>query len=466
MELILDIINKIIMWFKNFFRRKKKKQKKELETKKRIDALSKKQAKNMIVKMDDDKGDLSIGKMYSKANKETVSVVLRKIEELEKQILASDINEELKQAEVESLNKVITAINNKEINVKQALAIENKVDKLIKGNEISADKIDNLNETIKKELENKDEEKIVHEVEEKFHKANYVLCTSRLIEDYFDELRHLEEDMKLNHHDDYYYRDEIRRLQDRFGLLYDVYASPEIQSDLRYLKDDFISFKNDKYSLLTGSDVFNELQEKCRLLNEEREKGKIKPKPEVKKKEVKPLKKEEKPKEEVKKEVKDPFQEWREKILKRLQDMELANLILQEHDMQERNMKDQFINGLIDEYYAYLGGEKREFNFDRNKTKTEIANLYNDVTRRLCSLDKKEFIPLNHINLRLDEIAQLTLDNKHVLEERIIIDRKVDLSRDPSSIAVEKSLTSTLDKEFERNIGPRTPGAKVYMLKK
>jgi len=387
-----------------------------------------------------------------------------------------NINDENIENELENIKNITKIINDEKIYVNQIDELNNLMENTLYDNlHISTnDKINYLKTSIENLIDEdlKDYEKnILKKAYYQYDKVNYVIITTILIDELYDELKNTTEDLCKNKHNKSYYLAKIKHIEEKLNRIEKINNRIEVQKELDSLKKDLYTKQKDKYDLLYNNEIFFDLNKKCEQIlrqvefNEQQEKDKkiIKQKEEKQKEK---LKQEQREKEQEKKleELKEEKQK-EDNIIKRFLDLELARkiLLIRELNMLKKEKKD-IIKDTLDSYYEFIIGEQHQFNFLRNKVKTEVAKLYNDTMRNICILEDSTYIPIEHINLKLSDLASETLNNQQRLNKMIKEKNKVVIENQEISIKVEQKLSNILEneKKHEKERGNEQDKVKVY----
>ena len=194
-----------------------------------------------------------------------------------------------------------------------------------------------------------------------------------------------------------------------------VFFSDELQNELMNLKNksqvyneitrlrkELYTKSKDKYDLLYNNEIFMNIDKKCDdLLNKVNAK-------------VIDIKKEE-----VKENKVDKRKEYLENIIKRFQDMDLAReLILKDVDI-ELEKNDSLINYVNHIYNEFLYGESGEFNFEKNRNKTELVKFFNNINVAISYIKEENSISIGHINFRMNDLVDAVSVKKNELEDLI-----------------------------------------------
>ena len=126
----------------------------------------------------------------------------------------------------------------------------------------------------------------------------------------------------------------------------------------------------------------------------------------------------------------------------------LTNLLVH----RERVRSNDIIKVLENDYDDFLVGEENTFNFDRNKQKTEVCKLYNNLLEVLSNEQKSPFIPVEHINFPYQTFLEETISTKEALEKIAHKKTGTDIMLNPKSVAVSDKLDRELTKEKARNL--------------
>ena len=207
----------------------------------------------------------------------------------------------------------------------------------------------------------------------------------------------------------------------------------------------------DKYDLLYNTEIFENIRNSCDNLLTKVNRRIV----DIKKTEKKNADERKSKEKEQEEQMKKRDEEFQENLLKRFKDLELARRILlmsQSNNSLTKKSKD-LMPILEQYYYDFLNGEKVNFYFERNKTKTELVKLYNNLNYMESLLQNHEFVFVDHINYRMDELVEAVLLKKNNLES--IFERKYHYTKEEkeSNILVNNKLELIAEREKERNQG-------------
>ena len=462
--LIKDIIEKIKLWWKNLFKKKKK----IVKTKQQQiinNTISKKEKYVLNINLNEEDKTSTIGTLYPKLNSKNKFLLKRKTNTLKKKIIGLEIKQN--DLNIKVVDDILETIDNNEIYINQAIEINNLLNVINKDEELNLntnEKLNILKENISTIIDKKLDEyetSIIKKAYHEFDNVNYVIITTLLIDDIIDEINELNEDFKKNKYTKIEYERKINKIKDKIEKLQTINNRREVQDELENLKKDFYTKKKDKYDLLYNEEIFINLNNKCdellKIVND-KEKELINNNKMIMENQEKKEKKAKEKQEEIKKkkkeqqEKKELEEEYNENIIKRFIDMEFAHklILLRESKRKKLITKEDVINETLKYYNDFLIGENQEFNFERNRIKTEVTKLYNDITSTICSLEKKEFVPLEHINIKLEVLTEETLERQAILNDMIEKKHHHKMEDNETSKSVTNKLTNILTKEKQQ----------------
>lgn len=459
---VKDIYEKIKLWLINLFRKKKiviKKQQDLKEMNKQKTNTKKKYKINFTLNEEDK--STTIGTIYPKLSKENLQLLNKKSKLLKDKV--QNLNPKNKTG-LNNIDEIIKKINEGELEIDKAIEISNLLNDFTSDEQLhlnTNEKInllkDNISVIIDKKLDNYEND-IIKKAYKEYNDVNYVIMTTLLIDDIIDEISELNDDYRKNKYTKEEYERKINKIKDKINKLETIHKRKEVQIELERLRKDFYTKKKDKYDLLYSEEIFVNLNGKCdELLTIIKENEKK----EIEKKEISKAKKEEENKEKKKKteEEKDlkkkkeekekQKKEFNENVLKRFIDIEFAHklLLLRESKRKKLITRDEIINETLSYYHDFLIGENHEFNFERNRLKTEVAKLYNDINSTICAIEKREFTPLEHINIKLDLLTEATLENQILLNDMLEKKHHYRMEEHETSKNVTDKLNGILVKE-------------------
>lgn len=478
-NLIKDIIEKIKLWWKNLFKKKKIIN----QTKKNVldNYKQNKKTYHNINKIDNGNKSSNIGIIYPKLSKENLELLKQKGFSLKRKILNQQNKNNNKDIEIVDL--ILTSLNTNEIYVNQGVELNYLLNNINKDQEFNlntTEKLnlikDNISSIIDKKL-NDYETSIVKKAYLEYKDVNYIIVTTLIIDDLIKEINELSEDFEKNKLNKIEYEQKINKIKEKIDKLEIINNRKEITQEIEDLRKDFYTKKKDKYDLLYNDEIFINLNQQCdQLLKQAENKEKNdKLKKEKNKiininieKEKARKKIEEKKREKQKKEL----EEQKDNILKRFIDMEIAHriLLLREKARKKLIKREEIINETLNYYNDFLIGETNNFIFERNRTKIEVIKLYNDITSTIYSIKKKEFIPLEHINIKLQTITEKTLENQTLLNYMIEKKYTYKIEDHETNKAVTNKLNNILKNEKDKDKNNDKSNDKVlkkeYILQK
>lgn len=324
------------------------------------------------------------------------------------------------------VNKVIKLIEKKDISIIAEDEIEREISNINSDKNIldkDNTKLNDFSNRIFTIIGNIDKD-FASEVLKDYEKVNYITLSTTIIDKNYERLMKLEDDFKNHRYNKFYYEREINRIKKELNRLKDIKTNKEVNDHINLLKKELYTKSKDKYDLLYNNEIFINFNNECdELLN------KINAK-------VIDIKKD---KEEKKTITNKKEEEYIKKILLRFQDMELAREILLQAN--ERNIKitnrDDIINYINSIYEEFNNGIEANFNYEKNRKRTELVKLYNDINKVIGVVKKEEYIPILHINFKMDDLIEASLYKKDELDiilhnnkingcESSIIDEKLD----------------------------------------
>lgn len=386
--------------------------------------------------------------IYLLISEEQKSLLIEKVKVIEQDLLKID-NIDQKVISTK-LNVITKQIEKSKISFYQKEKIEKELDTLSNDHEISVDtdrKLDILKNNIDEIVKNFDKnvkEKVVKE----YKKINYITISNVLIDETIEEVKKLEENYHAHRFNRLYYNREIDKIKRRINELRKLRNSNKIREEVSLLKKEIYTKSKDKYDLLYNDEVFINLDKSCDEILERVNRKVI----DIKKppKEIKKERQDKKEQKEEKKKEEDNL--WRENILKRYQDLELASQLI--FLSKKKDVSFQNVNGLFSYmnqmYFDFINGEKVIFNFERNKTRFELVKLYNSLGFLGAMLTKQEFVFKEHINYKLEDLIDETANKKAEVESFLTEKFNYNSEKHEQSILVNNKLDILREKEMER----------------
>ena len=460
---IMTLIKKIINWFKSIFNRlfKKKNNNKILNRKeKKLNSKTKKQAsikntfnedmpgymiisdkekeklvysinlmKNLLIENHNKLKEKNVNELISdlKSNSKVNQQLFVEVNDNDKifnskhiELLIKELSPEEKKViydkqqaiikndnefmiQLSKIDSIIDILNNNKLSIIKEEKIEDEINGITSDKNIELDidkKIDNFSTNVCSIMENVDEDFLVNVVK-KYNKINYITITTEIIDKAYERFEKLQEDFQNHRYNKYYYEREISKIKNELNKVRDLKSRKDVNEHINNLKKELYTKSKDKYDLLYNNEIFVNIEKECDFLL-----NKINAK-------VIDIKKEEKI--EKKNDEKD---DYIKQILKRFKDMELARriiLLMQEEDKNNEKYEiTDFINNI---YNRYEEGLDEEFNFERNKNKTELVILYNGINGVMSKIKKEPYIKVDHINFKMNDLIEASKVKKNELKQ-------------------------------------------------
>ena len=434
MAIIRFIINLLKKLFKRLFRKKKvtKKIKKSV-----VNVKNKKYLKGYGAFVEETyNGILPLYLLIDESEKEKL---LEKINLIETKAIDNNVLKEL--------NKLSKKIENSRISFYQNEVIDEKLNSFLMDQEIKInqlEKVEILNKQIIEVLNDYDKN-LKARVLKEYDQINYITVATVVLDESLVEIRKLEDECKHHRHNRYYYEREINKIKKRINNLKSLRDNAKIYDEIVRLREDINIKSKDKYDLLYNKEIFDNIDKICDDLLQKVNRRVV---------DLKKIKKEEKDKEEKKQERKkeEEYEKWQENIFKRFEDIELARRLLLLRSKKEFDIKDEkdLLNQINQIYFDFINGEKVEFNFERNKTKTELVQLYNDINAINSVITKREYVFIDHINYQMMDLINGVISQKEELDE--FVEKKYNIKQEDNekSVLVSNKLEILKEKEEER----------------
>ena len=343
----------------------------------------------------------------------------KEVLEIYKNIKKEDENASI---EIRKIDDTIELINGQDITLYTIDEIDKEIDKLLNDKELEDNiniKIDEFNSNVYDILVEYDRD-VYDKVKSEFNELNYVTISTLLIDNTIKRIQKLEEDYKKHRYNKNYYEREVNKIKNLIKNLENIKDSEEVKKEIIRLRKELRIKSKDKYDLLYNNEIFMNLDEKCDILlnnvnrkvvdikNNERESQENLEKEKLKQEEELRLQKEKR-------------DEMLRRILERFQDMELARrLILLSQKKSIDLLNPASVTKYMEKMYSeFVDGVDENFNFQRNKSKTEMVKLYNDINLLNCALRNEGYISLDHINFRMTDLIEASKVKKGELESTL-----------------------------------------------
>ena len=91
-------------------------------------------------------------------------------------------------------------------------------------------------------------------------------------------------------------------------------------------------------------------------------------------------------------------------------------------------------------YLEFLNGVDDVFNYQRNKAKTELVKLYNDLNIIFYKNQEEKCVSIDHINFRMNDLIDAVIVKKREVGD------KFNLNQQPNNKLVDEKLDSFKEK--------------------
>ena len=328
---------------------------------------------------------------------------------------------------ISKVDNIINSLEKKNISLIEKNNIEETNDTFInsKSDSIIED-VTNYNKDVLYIMENINKN-IIDKVKLEYKKINYITLSTELIDEIQDKLQKVEDNYKNHRYNKYYYDREIKKIKRQILELKELKNKPYVYNEILKLRKELYTKSKDKYDILYNNEIYMDINQKCDdLINKVNAK-------------VVDIKKEKKEKDKQKKN-----NEYIKNILLRFQDMKLAREIIMNKNLEDfknesemlfyiKNMYDEFSSNTID----------KSFNFDRNRDKTELVVFFNKLSKVNSYLKKEQFIPIEHINFRMNDLLEAVDYKKEELNTIMSKKYNVDIGNEN----VDNTINNLMKKE-------------------
>ena len=327
----------------------------------------------------------------NKVDLKKINSLLTNYDEVAKESVEGLIKNNLEQNRIikegiSNIDEILEYVNKNNI----SLETNNMIDSIV--DEFPSEKSIIYNKDIINKIKHWDKS-IIDKVKLDYQKVNYVTVSTHLIDTVIDEYKRLEDDYKNHRYNKYYYEKRINKIKEQINHLMTIKNTSSVSVEIEQLRKELYTKSKDKYDVLYNNEIFMNINRRCdELLDKVNQKV-----VDIKKDTEKKVQIEEK---ERKK------REYLEKIMLRFQDLNLSReLILLYLENQKKAIKTQDILSFIESAdNEFLNGVNGNFNYQRNKTKTELVKYYNDLNMALAHTMNQETVFIDHINFRMADL--------------------------------------------------------------
>ena len=452
----MKIIRMIINWIRKFFNKIFGKKKVVKKIKKNLrNAKNKRYLKGYGAFIEESVNESL--PLYLFVNNKDKDILLKRINEVHEKIIS--LNMDNNKEEIMKINQLMEKIEKSNISFYQYEKINEKLDEMFIKEENKVEimnTISKINDEIIEIVENFDRN-IGNKVLEKYNEINYLTLSTLILDETLDEIKKLEEDYKHHRYNKYYYNRKINHIKERILNLKQYSETQDVKMEILRLREMMYLKSKDKYDLLYNDEAYINIESICNELLDKVNKRIIDLKSSIKaKKSEKVIEKKDDLNKKDRSEKNKRHQEELQKldnILKRFQDLELARklILLDKDDELEFNHANDILLYLNNIYYNFLNGDKLVFNFERNKTKTELVKFYNKLNGLDCFLNKKEYIFVDHINFPLEDLIDISIEKKSMIEDKLNDKYHFNFAKNEGSILCNNKLLLLQEKEREKN---------------
>ena len=283
---------------------------------------------------------------------------------------------------------------------------EDNIVKIIKENDISIIQKRSINELCDnkkidvnnfyknlEEIIEKTNNDLLLQTKSEYQKINYLTISLELIEEILYKISTIENDYKNHKYNIYYYERKMDLIKEESISLKNMKNKPEVTLEILKLRKDLFSKSKDIYDILYSNEIFLYINKKCDdLINK------------VNAKVV-----------DINKESKYNYQkEYLHNVILRFEDIKLSRELIQSRSMNIKNDSD--IKKCVEELYnMFTIGLSDNFNFKKNKAKTELVILFNGINKFICTHKREKYILIEHINFRIKDLLEAITAKKNEL---------------------------------------------------
>ncbi len=321
----------------------------------------------------------------------------------------------------DSLDEILLYVKNNDVSFGGKDLINNEMQVISR--KFENNELDNYDKDILDKIKNWNKE-IISEVKLEFEKVNYVTLSTVMIDKIINQYQDIYENYQNHRYNKYYYEKELNKLKEQINYLKNIKNSPKIQLEISQLRKELFTKSKDKYDILYNNEVFINISQKCDELLNKVNKRVI----DIKNKE----------KESTIEDSKKRQREYLEKIIKRFEDLNLSRKLVLQYCEKEKELFDEknYYNLIEYAYQEFLNSDLKGFNYQRNKVKTELVKLYNDLCMIIALKKKEGNIMLLHINFQMTDLVDAVTIKKNEVESffeykkensnSLLVDKKIE----------------------------------------
>lgn len=340
---------------------------------------------------------------------------------------------------IKEIDKVIELINKNDISIVSENEIEREISDIVNDKNIDnlEEKVDEFDTRVFDIIENFDKD-FIDEVVKEYKTVNYITIATTIIDKNYERFKKLEEDFKNHRLNRYYYEREINKIKNELNQIKNLKSKKEVRDHIEKLKRELNTKSKDKYDLLYNNEVFIDINKRCDILLDKVNTRVIDIKETKEKKEEKEKTKEN--------EIEENREKYYENVLLRFQDLNLSQkLIFFHQQIKLGKINNEEIDLYLDSVYAdFVNGVDGPFNYERNRVKTELVNLYNDLNGIIAKSENKAYDIVTHSNFLMEDLVEAVTAKKQE------VDDKMKTNKTPNSFLVDEKLESISEKYIEK----------------
>lgn len=281
---------------------------------------------------------------------------------------------------------------------------------------------------------------IIDKAKLEYDVVNYVTISNVMIDEILEEYDKIIDDYQHRRYNRRYYEEQLNKIKEKIDYLRNIKNTGAVSDEIDRLRKELYTKSKDKYDILYNNEIFIDVDKKCDELLEK-----------VNRKVVDIRTKEKVPENKEIEEKKEQEEYW-EKILLRFQDLSLSQRIILLHQEMRLGNVDyihvyKYVNGIYDDF---MNGVDGPFNYERNRVKTELVNLYNDLSIIIANQEKKPLVMVDHINFRMEDLVDAVEIKKYEVE------KSLNTKGLPNSELVDEKLENIRDKYINNRVGEKT----------
>ena len=266
LKIIKEFIIKLWNWLINLFFKNKET---NLSTKKKKNKhITNKTLHKAYINHDEENDNII--NLYTGVLPKELEIINNKLDTIRKKVIKNN-DEDIKK-ELNTLNNIGDLITEQKIFINNFDEIKSIIDNTLFDEDLhlnTQEKISLLKENIEELIDenlNTYEKNIIKKAYYEYEKVNYVIITTMIIDDIYNDLQKLNDKSLKNQHNKEYFIRKIKEIEEKIEHIKTLNTKEEVVRELENLKNDVYTKRKDKYDLLYNSEILKKYEVFVKIL--------------------------------------------------------------------------------------------------------------------------------------------------------------------------------------------------------